>query len=85
MELLYLFSAHPLIMLYILIKLCESISKSFRVTDSKIRLTLRWSQFTKGHNSVNTVGGVMLPVLCTSSDDALLILYNISNCFRVTE
>ena len=36
--------------------------------------TLRWSKFTKGHNSVKkTVGGVMVLNLCTSSDDALYL------------
>ena len=32
--------------------------------------TLRWLQFTKGHNSVKTVDGVMVLNLCTLSDDA---------------
>ena len=32
--------------------------------------TLRWSQFTKGHNSVKTVDRVMVFNLFTSSDDA---------------
>ena len=45
-------------------------------------------KFTKGHNSVITVGGVMLIVLCTFSDDALY-LYQFSrkylNDFRVIE
>ena len=38
---------------------------------------LGWSQFTKGHNSVKTVDGVMVLNLCTSSDDALY-LYQVS-------
>ena len=33
--------------------------------------TLGWLQFTKGHNSVKTVNGVMVLNLCTSSDNAL--------------
>ena len=33
--------------------------------------TLEWSQFTKGHNSVKTVDGVMVLNLCTLSDNAL--------------
>ena len=32
---------------------------------------LGWSQFTKGHNSIKPVDGVMVFNLCTSSDDAL--------------
>ena len=39
--------------------------------------TLGWSQFTKGHNSVKTVTGVMVLNLCTSSADALY-LYQVS-------
>ena len=38
---------------------------------------LGWSQFTKGHNSVQAVNGVMVLYLCTSSDDALY-LYQVS-------
>ena len=33
--------------------------------------TLGWSKFTKGHNSIKTVDGVMVPNLYTLSDDAL--------------
>ena len=39
--------------------------------------TLGWSQFTKGHNSVKTVDGLMVLNLCTSSNDALC-LYQVS-------
>ena len=39
--------------------------------------TLGWSQFTKGHNSIKTVDGVMVLNLCTSSDDDLY-LYQVS-------
>ena len=35
--------------------------------------TLGWLQFTKGHYSVKTVKGVMVPNLCISSDDALYL------------
>ena len=35
--------------------------------------TLGWSQFTKGHNSVKTVDGVMVLNLFISSDDALYL------------
>ena len=37
----------------------------------------RWSQFTKVHNSINTVDGFMEFNLCISSDDALY-LYQVS-------
>ena len=40
-------------------------------------MTLGWSKFTKGHNSVKTVNGVMVLNLCISSDDALY-LYQLS-------
>ena len=39
--------------------------------------TLMCLQLTKGHNYIKTVGGVMVLVLCTSSDDALY-LYQVS-------
>ena len=32
---------------------------------------LGWSQFTRGHNSVKTVNGVIVLNLCTLSDGAL--------------
>ena len=53
---------------------------SQRVSELEIQtvgLTLGWSQFTKGHNSVKTVNGVMIRNLCISSDDALY-LYQVS-------
>ena len=53
-------------MLYICIKLCENISKGFRVL-----------RFSKRHNSVKNVGGVSVFNLCTSSDGALY-LYQVS-------
>ena len=34
---------------------------------------LEWSQIRKGHNFVKTTDGVMLPVLCTLSDDVLCL------------
>ena len=34
-------------------------------------------KFSKGNNSVNNVGGVMVSVLCTSADDPLY-LYKVS-------
>ena len=51
-------------------KLSQRVSESETQT---VRLTLGWSQFTKGHNSVKTVNGVMVLNLCTSSDDALYL------------
>ena len=39
--------------------------------------TLGWSQFTKRHNSVKIVDGVMVFNICISSDGALY-LYQIS-------
>ena len=73
--------------LYICTKICKNISKgpSFvkvaqRVSELETQTvgsTLGLSQFTKGHNSVKTVNGVMILNLCTSSDDALY-LYQVS-------
>ena len=42
-----------------------------------VGLTLGWSQFMKGHNSVKTVDGVMVRNLCASSYGAKY-LYQIS-------
>ena len=36
-------------------------------------MTLGWLQFTKRHNSVKTVDGVMVLYFCTSPDDALYL------------
>ena len=65
---------------------------SQRVSELQIQtvgLALGWSKFTKGHNSVKTVDGVMVLNLCTSSDDALYLYQvstkNISQGFRVIE
>ena len=33
------------------------------------------SQFTKGHNSIKVVDGVMVLNLCTSSDDVLCFIF----------
>ena len=63
MELLFLFSAHRLIMLYIFTEFCENISKGLKVI----------VKFAKGHNSIKHVGGVVVLVLCTSFDDALYL------------
>ena len=43
-------------------------------------------KITTGHNSVKKIGGVMVLVLCISSDNALyLFCENIFNGFEVTE
>ena len=55
---------------YICIKFHENISKGFR-------LLFPYSGFSKGHNSVKTVGTVMVLVLCISSHHALY-LYKVS-------
>ena len=38
-----------------------------------VELTLGWSKFTKGHNCVKTVDGVMMFKLCILSDDDLYL------------
>ena len=55
-------------------KVSQSVSE---LETQTVGSTLGWSQFTKGHNSVKTVNGVMVLNLCTSSDDALY-LYQVS-------
>ena len=55
-------------LLYICIKLHENISKGFRAIEG---LLFSYSGFSKGHNSVNTVGRVMVLVFCILSDLAL--------------
>ena len=69
MELWYFISAHYLMMLYICTKFQENISKGFRVIKSILK-------FSKGHNSVNSEGGVMALVLSTLSD-GVLYLYQV--------
>ena len=59
-------------------KLSQRVSESETQT---VGLTLGWSQFTKDHNSVKTVNGVMVLNLCTSSDDALY-LYQVSRKYH---
>ena len=61
-------------LLYICIKFHENISKGFRATEG---LLFPKSGFSKGHNSVKTVGRVMVLVLCILSDLALY-LYKVS-------
>ena len=55
-------------------KISQSISE---LQTQTVGLTLGWSKFTKGHNSVKTVGGVKILNLCTLSDD-VLYLYPVS-------
>ena len=40
-----------------------------------VGLRLRWLQFTKGHNSLKSADGVMVLNPCTSSDDALYLVF----------
>ena len=64
MELWFLFSACPLMMLYI----CTKFNKKY----SSYRADMIFiGKISKGHNSVKNVGGVRVLVLCTSSDDGL--------------
>ena len=44
-------------------KVSQSISE---LQTQTVWLTLGWLQFTKGHNSITTVDGVMVLNLCTS-------------------
>ena len=56
------------------IKFHENISKGFRAIEG---LLFPFSGFSKGHDSVNTDGRVMVLVLCILSDLALY-LYKVS-------
>ena len=69
MELWYLISVHRLLMLNSCTKFQENVSKGFRVIE-RMRCILK---FAKGHNSVKNVGGVMVLVLSTMSDNALYL------------
>ena len=73
MELWYLISAYHLIMLYICAKFQENISKGFQSYQEDAVCILK---FSKGHNFVNSVGGVMAFVLSTLSD-GVLYLYQV--------
>ena len=61
-------------MLYICTKSRENISNRFQSYELD---TISVLKITKGHNSVNNVGRVMVLVLCILSDDALH-LYQVS-------
>ena len=80
--LLFSFSAHRPMMLYICIKFHENISTGFQ------KDMISKKKITKGHISVQNVGGVTVLVLCILSSDALYLLKfheNISKAFRVIE
>ena len=83
MELWYLISAHHLIMLYICTKFQENtcISKGFRATEW-MQLVSCILKFSKGHNSVNSVGGVMVLDLSTLSD-SILYLYKVLSKYLI--
>ena len=76
MELWYLTSAYHLIMLYICTKFQENISKGFQSYLEDVACILK---FLKGHNSVNSVGGVMLLALSTLPDSVLYLYQVLSN------
>ena len=40
-------------------------------------------KFSKGHNSVDSVGGVMVLVLYTSSSDGVLYLYQVMSKYLI--
>ena len=61
-------------LLYICIQFHENISKGFRAIEV---LLFPYSGFSKGHNSVKSVGRVMVLVLCILSDLSLY-LYKVS-------
>ena len=42
-------------------------------------------KFSKGNKSVNSVGGIMVLVLSTLSDNALYLYQVLSKCLRVSE
>ena len=57
--------------------LYQVVSKFLKGFKSYCAETVTIVKFAKGHNSVKNVGGVMVLVLCMSSDDALY-LYQVS-------
>ena len=61
-------------LLFICITFHENIAKGFRAIEG---LLFPYSGFSKGHNSVKTVGRVMVLVLCILSDLALY-MYKVS-------
>ena len=74
MELTFVFSAYRPTVIYICTKFHENIldgKKSYRAD------TVFIGKISKGHNSAKNVGGVMVFILCTSSDSGLY-LYKVS-------
>ena len=69
MKVWYLISAHHLMMLYICTKFQENISKGFGDQEAVVCKL----KFSKEYNSVNSVSGVMVLVLSTSSDGVLYL------------
>ena len=69
-------------LLYIWIKFHENISKGFRAIEG---LIFPFQGFSKGHNSVKSVGRVMVLVLCISSDQALYLYSFLKISKRVSE
>ena len=63
-------------LLCICIKFYENISMGFRAIEG-LHVLFPYSGFSKGHNSVNSVGRVMVLILCILSD-LTLYLYKVS-------
>ena len=71
-------------MLYIYTKFQENISKGFSYREDEVCIRT----FSKGHYSVNSVGGVMVLALSTLSDSVLYLYHVLSYYlvgFRVTD
>ena len=66
------FSAHHLMTLFICTKLQENISKVSELISTHIL------KFSKGHNSIKNVGGVMVLVLFILFDSVLYLYYDLS-------
>ena len=64
MELQFFYSAHCLTGVYICIKFHENILNGIKDRADTIFI----GKISKGHNSAKNVGGVVVLVLCTSSD-----------------
>ena len=69
MELPFFISLYHLVMLSICAKFLETSQRGSELLSGYISLL----KFSKGHNSVKNVGGVMVLVLCKSSDGALYL------------
>ena len=66
-------------MLNICTKFKKNISKGVRVIE---RLRFVYWKFSNGHNSVHSVGGVMIFILSTSSD-SVLYLYQVLSKYLI--